>query len=230
MVGRASWGLRARATAFAAVVALTLGACGGAGDAASGGGGGGGGTEGGAGDQEQVTLRYSWWGDAARAELVEEAITAFEEANPGITVQGTFSDYEPYWQKLSTEVAGGGAPDVMQMDYSYLREYGDRDVLLDLNGQVGANLQTDDLVEGIGGTGVVDGSLLAVPVGTNCFSMAYRTDLFEQVGVDPSSGLTWDEYDDAIAAISEQTDVAGAPDYTGVFYDADRRGRARAAP
>jgi multiple sugar transport system substrate-binding protein len=215
MFGHAPSRLRARLIALASVAMVVLAACGGGGSDA----GGGAASEGAAaGGGEPVTLRYSWWGNADRAELVEEAIAAFEEANPGITVQGTFSDYEPYWQKISTEVAGGGAPDVLQMDYSYLREYGDRGALLDLNELTGENLAVDDLLPGLEESGVVDGNLYGVAVGANTFALMYHPDLFAEVGVDPTEGLTWEEYDRAIADITDQTDRYGGTDYTGVFY------------
>lgn len=206
---------RARLIALASIAALALAACGGTEEA-----GGGAASDGGAGggDAEAVTIRYSWWGNADRAELVEESITAFEEANPGITVQGTFSDYEPYWQKISTEVAGGGAPDVLQMDYSYLREYADRGALLDLNEQAGANLVIDDLLPGLEESGVVGDSLYGVAVGANTFAMMYNPDMFAQVGVDPAEGMTWEDYDQALVDITDQTERYGGPDYTGVFY------------
>lgn len=216
MFGHAPSRLRAGLAALASVAMVVLAACGGGGGDA----GGGAASEGGAagGDAESVTLRYSWWGNADRAELVQESIAAFEEANPGITVQGTFSDYEPYWQKISTEVAGGGAPDVLQMDYSYLREYGDRGALLDLNELTGDNLSVDALLPGLEESGVVDGNLYGVAVGANTFAMMYNPDLFAQVGVDPTEGLTWEEYDQAIVDITDQSDRYGGTDYTGVFY------------
>ncbi|GAB3979662.1 hypothetical protein GCM10027615_56550 [Plantactinospora veratri] len=82
----------------------------------------------GGGDSESgtATLRYSWWGNADRAELMKQAIALFESKNPGVKVTPSFQEYEAYWQKMATETAGGNAPDVLQMDFSYLREYADR--------------------------------------------------------------------------------------------------------
>ena len=81
-------------------------------------GGGGEGGEGGAGGQ--VALRMSTWGNDSRLKLTEEAIAAFEKANPGITVQVENSEFGSYWDKLATQTAGGDAPDVIQMDEAYI--------------------------------------------------------------------------------------------------------------
>ena len=42
------------------------------------------------------------------------------------------SDWEPYWDKLQTSIAGGDAPDVFAMDGPLFPDYQTRDVLLDL--------------------------------------------------------------------------------------------------
>ncbi len=42
------------------------------------------------------------------------------------------SDWDPYWDKLQTGIAGGAAPDVFAMDGPLFPDYQTRDVLLDL--------------------------------------------------------------------------------------------------
>ncbi|MDT0302976.1 ABC transporter substrate-binding protein [Streptomonospora wellingtoniae] len=165
-------------------------------------------------------IRYSWWGNAERAELMREAIALFEEEHPDIAVTPTFSEYDTYWEKLSTQVAGGGMPDVLQMDNAYLREYSDRGVLLDLEAHE-QNLDTSGLLEGLSTAGVVDGARYGVPVGGNTFSLVYAPELFEEAGAPmPEDGWTWEDYDEALTAVSEHTggDPYGASDYTGLIW------------
>ena len=69
---------------------------------------GGGGAE--AAEGGQVALRMSTWGNDSRLKLTEEAVTAFEQANPGITVQVENSEFSSYWDKLATQTAGNNAP------------------------------------------------------------------------------------------------------------------------
>ncbi|GAA4957923.1 extracellular solute-binding protein [Streptomonospora halophila] len=165
-------------------------------------------------------IRYSWWGNAERAEMMREAIALFEEEHPDITVTPTFSEYDTYWEKLSTQVAGGGMPDVLQMDNAYLREYSDRGVLLDLK-QHKQSLDTSGLLEGLSTAGVIDGARYGVPIGGNTFSLVYAPELFDEAGAPmPEDGWTWQEYDEALTAVSEHTggDLYGASDYTGLIW------------
>ncbi|GAA3758043.1 multiple sugar transport system substrate-binding protein [Spinactinospora alkalitolerans] len=168
-----------------------------------------------------VELRYSWWGNADRAELMQQAIDLFEEQNPGITVTPTFSEYDSYWEKLSTQTAGGGMPDVLQMDFSYLREYADRGVLLDLNEQTGENLDTGDLLENFQTAGEIDGARYAVPIGGNVFALFHDPAAFEEAGAPaPEPGWSWEDYDEAVRAVTGSTgaDPYGGSDYTNLIW------------
>jgi multiple sugar transport system substrate-binding protein len=82
---------------------------------------------------EEVTLNFTWWGNEDRAERYQQLIASFEEEHPNITIDGTFTDFPSYWEKRKTEAAGGGLPDVWQFSDSYLREYAEPGLLLDLD-------------------------------------------------------------------------------------------------
>ena len=79
---------------------------------------------------EEVTLNFAFWGNDVRAAMYEEAIAAFNEEYPNITVNTSFLGFPEFWEKRQTEAAGGGLPDVMQFDYSYLRQYSENGLLL----------------------------------------------------------------------------------------------------
>lgn len=171
-----------------------------------------------------VTLRYSWWGNADRAELMKKAIALFESKNPDIKVTPSFQEYEAYWQKMATETAGGNPPDVLQMDFSYLREYADRGVLHDLKRE--DTLVLDDLLPGFQGAGEVDGKLYGVPVGGNTWSMFYDPAVFAKAGVaEPKVGWTWADYRAAMRTITDRTDVYGGGNYAGIIYNLEARMR-----
>ncbi|WP_158848731.1 ABC transporter substrate-binding protein [Saccharothrix deserti] len=178
---------------------------------------------GGSGDETEAgpaTLRFSWWGNAERAELMQKAIDLFQSKNPDIKVTPSFQEFEAYWQKMATETAGGNAPDVMQMDFSYLREYSDRNALYDLKKQEGKNLELGDLLEGLKGAGEIDGALYGVPTGGNTWGYIYNPALFAQAGIEePKEGWTWDDYRDAMTRIAEKTGVPGGGNYIGSYYN-----------
>jgi multiple sugar transport system substrate-binding protein len=190
-------------TALAAAILLTacLTACGGDDDAGG-----------------DVTIRFSWWGNADRAALMQQSIDLFQAAHPTIKVTPSFQEFEAYWQKLSTETAGGNAPDVLQMDFAYLREYADRNVLLDLKK---TDVQVGDLIPAFQGVGEVDGALYGVPTGGNTWCMFYNPKLLADAGVaEPAAGLSWDEYHAMIDAVSTKGGgtVYGGSNYRSVIY------------
>lgn len=181
--------------------------------------GGNGGDAGGTPDpNEEVTLNFTWWGNEDRASRYEEAIALFEDENPNIDVNGTFMDFPAYWEKRQTEAAGGGLPDVMQFDYSYLRQYGENGVLLDLTGYEGNGLTTDGIDETLMATGRLEDQTLAVPTGYNAWSLFENPAVLEETGAAGyEGGTSWEDYDAYMTSVTEASggEVYGGTDYTG---------------
>ena len=117
-------GRRLRALAAAAIAAslLVASACGGNS----------GGPSSSSADGGKVTLRFTWWGSDTRTKLTQQVIDAYQKDHPNVTIKGEFGEWAGYWDKLATTVAANDAPDIIQMDEKYLREYADRGALLDL--------------------------------------------------------------------------------------------------
>ena len=70
-----------------------------------------------------TNMAFAWWGNAVRNENTNKAIAAYTAANPGVTIEGQPGEFASYWDKLATQTAGNTAPDIIQMDMSYLAEY-----------------------------------------------------------------------------------------------------------
>jgi len=159
---------------------------------------------------EEVTLDLAFWGNDIRAELYNEAIAAFNEEYPNITVNTSFLGFPEFWEKRQTEAAGGNLPDVMQFDYSYLRQYSQNNLLLPLDPYLGNIIDTEPLSENILGIGVVDDVTTGIPTSTNAWGLYTNPVLLEQAGVDQFEGGDWEDYTEWLGEI---TDGAG-----GVFY------------
>ncbi|MGW4467764.1 ABC transporter substrate-binding protein [Micromonospora sp. NPDC004704] len=171
---------RAAAVAVSALLALPLAACGGGDDAA---------------DDGPVTLQFTWWGNDARAKVTEEAIDLFEAKYPDIKVQTSFGAFDAYFQKLSTQIAGGDAPDVVQMDRAYLREYADRNALLDLEKYIkDGTLKVGDLTPTLLPAGKVGDATYAIPIAQNTQGVIYDPALWSKAGVAaPTATWTWND-------------------------------------
>ncbi|MHA6616762.1 ABC transporter substrate-binding protein [Pseudonocardia sp. DLS-67] len=141
-------------------------------------------------DDGPVTIRFSWWGNDERARITNQAVDAFEAANPGITVETESIDFNSYFDRLATSVAGSDEPDVITMGGAYPREYADRGVLLDL-AQVSQQLDLSALDEHAMAGGNFEGTQYAVPTGVNTYGLVVNPALFEAAGVPLPDDDTW---------------------------------------
>ena len=172
--------------------------------------------------EEQITLNYTFWGNDDRAGRYDKAIAAFEEKYPNITINDTFTDYPSYWEKRQTEAAGGGLPDVMQFDYTYLRQYGDNGLLLNLEDYFGNGITTDAIDESLLATGKLEDGTYAIPTGYSAWSVFQNPGLLAETGVEPyAGGTSWDEYNAYMASVTEASDgsVYGGTDTTQRIQD-----------
>lgn len=171
------------------------------------------------GSDGETTLRFAIWGSEERYEVVQAAVQAFMDDNPGIQVETTIAEYDPYWQRMNTEMAGGNAPDVFLMSDRHLREYAGRNVVMDLAPHVGEGVRTDDIIPQVMGLGTDGDHLWGLPMSQITITMPYNPQLWEDAGAEaPELGWTWDDYLEAAQLVSEHTDeeVYGASDFGGI--------------
>ena len=180
---------------------------------------------------EEVTLNFAFWGNDVRAAMYEEAIAAFNEEYPNITVNTSFLGFPEFWEKRQTEAAGGGLPDVMQFDYSYLRQYSETGLLLDLTPYLGNIIDTEPLSENILQIGVVGDETTGIPTSTNAWGMYTNPVLLEQVGVEEFPGGSWEDYNDWMKEVTDAAATAGVElwggtDWTGRIQNFEIQQRA----
>jgi len=142
---------------------------------------------------DSATLSFGWWGNDVRNKETDQAIKAYTKANPKVTVKPQPGEWDSYWDKLSTEVAGKNAPDVIQMDMAYISQYAKNGTLLDLS-QYGVD--TSKFAPGTVDAGKIDGKLVGVNAGINSLTMMANPELFEKAGVElpDDTKWTWDDY------------------------------------
>lgn len=168
--------------------------------------------------ESPVTINYTWWGNDDRAERTRKAIALFESKNPDIKVNGNFTDFPSYWQKRATEAAGGGLPDVMQWDLSYLRDYGQRNQLMDLGT---LNIDTSGFEPSLLPSGQIKGKTYGIPTSTNAFAVYYDPAKLAELGVaEPDGSWTYNEFHEFMTEIGTKSNGAlyGGGDYTSVWW------------
>lgn len=171
------------------------------------------GSSGGTGGGAQ-TIRFVWWGNQDRANATAKAVALFEQRNPDIHVQTEFSGYAAYVQKLTTEVAGGAAPDLVQLDRATFGEYQAKHVLTKLDPYQGQRLRTNEIPGNLLSGGKADGGLYAVPGGQTAQMVAYDPALFSRAGLSaPAGGWTWQQFTTDMARIGAATGEPGTTDF-----------------
>ena len=159
-----------------------------------------------AGGSGSSDLTFDWWGNQTRNDRTQEAIKLYTQKNTGITVDGQFSQWADYWQKLATASAGGQLPDLIQMDYQYINQYADSGLLLDLapyieNGTLDTSKWNKDMIA----AGTVDGRFVAACLGINAPAMVYNKTVTDAAGVTIKDNMTLDEFIETAKTITEKT-------------------------
>lgn len=164
------------------------------------------GTESSGGESSGDTLRISWWGNQTRNDGTVAAIELYESLHPEVKIQYEFSDWSGYWDKMSTQAAGGTMPDIVQHDYSYLKQYVSSSQLLNLTPYMeDGTLDLSNVVDSVLESGTVDGQLYGLCLGTNAPMMIYDKAVTDEAGVTISEQMTVDELYDIGKTIYEAT-------------------------
>jgi multiple sugar transport system substrate-binding protein len=141
-----------------------------------------------------VTIRYSIWGDPQEITNQKKIADAFHAANPAITVDVDVSDWDAYWDKLQTGLAGGAAPDVFAMDGPLFPDYQARDVLLNLKPYIdkeGYDL-TQLADQGVKDFTTSDGGQYGLPRDLNTIALFYNKAKFDAAGIAyPDDSWDW---------------------------------------
>ena len=164
-------------------------------------------------------VRVSTWESGENLQYWNNAIAAFEAANPGvkITLESVPQDYGT---KLLAQFASGSAPDVFQVGDGDVAKYQSQGAVADLgpyiSGKNGFNI--DDLYPAVAAFGQVAGSTYYLTKDYSPLVLYFNKDQFEKAGVAlPSDKWTWD---DLVAAAKKLTVDANGNDATSDKFDA----------
>ncbi|MGA3524013.1 ABC transporter substrate-binding protein [Melissospora conviva] len=170
-------------------------------------------------ETERIQLSVFWWGGQRRAELTEQALRLYSQRNPRVTFQVTWQGEAGYYERLATEASAGNAPDLFQIDDTYLTEYAQRAVLLDLAEDLRAGrLDLSTLAPGLSRYGQVGGRTVAVAAGTTTAALVCNRSLLRRLGLSaPTADMTYPAFIDWAAEVTAAGGgrVAGTGDGSG---------------
>lgn len=159
-----------------------------------------------------INLTFFWWGNTTRDKLTEKAIADYEKLHPNVHITPEFDgSFKDYWQKLTTQIAGGNAPDIMQQDYDYINEYASRGALLNMSN---LGISTSNISSSVLKDGVINGNLYGIPNSLNAYALFYNPNLMKQAGVQVNSNTrwTWSQYANVINQVHTKLGIYGADD------------------
>ncbi len=112
-----------------------------------------------------VNLKMSWWGGDDRHKKTLEALKLFEEKHPNIKVKGEYGGWSGWQEKVTTQIIGNTAPDVMQINWNWIDLFSkDGNGFYDLNklsDTINLNNYDSEILEQCS----VNGKLNALPIG-----------------------------------------------------------------
>lgn len=173
-------------------------------------------------DTSPVTLRFAWWGNDIRNKNTAQVISDYMKLHPNVTVTGEPGVWTSYWDKLATQIAGNTAPDIIQMDEQYIRDYSKKGILADLSK---VPIDTSKFAKGLVATGTIDNKVTGLCGGVNALSIVANPVLFQKAGVALPDDKTW-TWDSLMTLAADLTTKLGAGHYGingGLFGDSVAR-------
>ncbi len=151
-------------------------------------------------------LQFTFWGSTTRATRTDKAVQLYQQLYPHTTIGTQFTDFNSYWPKLATQISGGSAPDLIQMDMRFIDQYQKKALLLDLSRFIPQPISLPDfnqvLLKGSEAEGVVYG----IPFGGNFLGILYDKNLLQKAGVEmpeQARDWTWDGFAEYTLHISK---------------------------
>ena len=137
-----------------------------------------------------ITVWLQTDAQAANWQPIVNAVNAdFQKAHPGVTVNVQFQTWGNHLQKLDATLAGGNAPDVIEMGNTEMTKYMAAGAFQDLTSDKASIPNSATWLSGLAASGRYGGKLYGVPYYAGSRVVTYRSDLFKKAGVKVPTSL-----------------------------------------
>jgi multiple sugar transport system substrate-binding protein len=147
-----------------------------------------------------TTIRWAFWGNSTRIALTQQAIDLYQSQHPGVQINA-----EPYdgnsteLQTVMTQIAGGNAPDIIQMGGNWPDLASQT---LPLETYSGSALATSNIDQGALDMVSQNGHVYGISVGNTYLGLVYNKALLQRVGAPlPSNNMSYDELREYLVSI-----------------------------
>lgn len=153
----------------------------------------------------EAHLNVAWWGNQTRNDRTQAVLDMYT-AETGTTFDVTMNTWNDYWTTLATASAGGQLPDVMQHSTTYIQQYVDNGLLLDLTPYIESGaLDMSHVGESVLELGRVNGGIYGICVGTNSLACLYNKTALDAAGIQVSDLTTMDDFMALCKEVYEKT-------------------------
>ena len=175
---------------------------------------------------DNVTIKFTWWGNQTRHDYTQKILDKYTELHPNVKFEAIPAGWDGYFDKLSTQAASGSMPDIVQMDYLYLTTYANNNSIADLQPYVDdGTIDVSQIADNVVDAGKVDKKLAGIVGGTGTVAIGYNPEVFKEAGIEEpnqdGSAWTWDEFVETAKTIKEKTGkygiCSGVADDTNIF-------------
>ncbi len=125
----------------------------------------------------QVDAQSGW------PDVVASANSQFQNAHPGVSVNVQYQSWPTHLQKFDATLAGGNAPDVIEMGNTEMTKYMAAGAFQDLTAEKSTFANSATWLAGLAASGRYNGHVYGVPYYAGSRVVTYRTDLFKKAGV-----------------------------------------------
>ncbi|MBT6032134.1 MAG: sugar ABC transporter substrate-binding protein [Kordiimonadaceae bacterium] len=156
-----------------------------------------------------------------RTRLLRNQLDSFEADNPNMKVDVISLSWGQAFEKIGMMIAGGRAPDVVEMPDFWLSRYVSAGQIADMTPYIDTASFDDDIEGDTFSYGSINETLYTIPYGYYLRALIYNKKIFKEAGIEKPP-LTLSEFYQTSAKISELPGVSGFCHHGGrggpVFY------------
>jgi multiple sugar transport system substrate-binding protein len=171
----------------------------------------------------EVNLRFMVWGSATERKVWLEMIDSFKKEYPKVSVtMEQVSDWNSYWSKLLTLLAGGNAPDVFWMFPPLITKFVEKDTLLSFDGYFENDKEIDlkDFYPVALDSVKCNNRIWTLPMNVDTIVLYYNKALFDKAGVSyPKQNWTWEDFVKTAKALTKDLNNDTKIDQYGYYME-----------
>ena len=142
----------------------------------------------------ETHLNVAWWGNQTRNDRTQAVLDLYTAEN-GTTFDVTMNNFGDYWTTMATASAGGQLPDVLQHSTTYIQQYVDNGLLLNLDPYIESGaLDVSNIGESILNLGRINDGIYGICVGTNGLACLYNKTVLDEAGLKINDLTTMDDF------------------------------------